>query len=257
MGNSIEVSLNEYKKYRSDLINGAYTSNHDVARLLNHAAAHDADVQSKYGGGDASHHAEVNSSNKVRANNVARYYAAMTILSPGVSWIYYGDEIGLAGNVQDQVQDSHGDVYDDHGNNIDRWYRQPMRWSDTKGVDGVVNYTFGGIEVLWDNYNQNLATVPEQKVDANSMLNYFKALCSVKNDDAYPTYGFVSGTGSINGVEATAKFDVSDGTRTVSVFVNNRDEAVSFSMQGYTLLGCSAGGSATSVPAHGFVVMKK
>ena len=259
MGNSIEVSLNEYKKYRSDLINGAYTSNHDVARMLNHSAAHDSDVAHSYAGelGQITHHAEVNSSNATRANNVARYYAAMTILAPGVSWIYYGDEIGLAGNVQDKVKDSRGDVYDDHGNNIDRWYRQPMRWGKTKGQDSVVNYTFGGIEVLWDNYNQTLATVPEQKANANSMLNYFKALCAAKNDDAYPTYGFVSGTGSINGQEATAKFDISDGTRTVSVFVNNRDEAISFSMMGYNLLGCSAGGSANSVPAHGFVVMKK
>lgn len=259
MGNSIEVSLNEYKKYRSDLINGAYTSNHDVARLLNHAAAHGSDVAHSYAGEltQITHHAEVNTNNATYANNMARYYAAMTILAPGVSWIYYGDEIGLAGNVEDKVADSRGDIYDDHGNNIDRWYRQPMRWGTKKGEDGVVNYTFGGIEVLWDKYNQTLATVPEQKANANSMLNYFKALCAVKNDDSYPTYGFVSGTGSINGQEATAKFDVSDGTRTVSVFVNNRDEAVSFSMMGYSLLGCSAGGSANSVPAHGFVVMKK
>ncbi len=259
MGNSIEVSLNEYKKYRSDLINGAYTSNHDVARMLNHAAAHGSDVAHSYAGEltQIAHHAEVNASNAAYANNMARYYAAMTILSPGVSWIYYGDEIGLSGNVEDKIADSRGDIYDDHGNNIDRWYRQPMRWGATKGQDGVVNYTFGGIEVLWDKYNQTLATVPEQKANANSMLNYFKALCAVKNDDAYPTYGFVSGTGSINGQEATAKFDISDGTRTVSVFVNNRDEAVSFSMMGYSLLGCSAGGSANSVPAHGFVVMKK
>ena len=157
-------------------------------------------------------------------------------------------------------------VSNDHGNNVDRWYRQPMRWASEKGVSdndtvhipvNTVNYTFGGIEVLWDNYNQSLPTVAEQRNDPNSMLNYFKAVCAVKNDDRYPTYGFVSGTGSINGQEATAKFDVSDGTRNVSVFVNNRDEAVSFSMMGYNLLGCSQGGSANSVPAHGFVVMYK
>ena len=259
MGNSIEVSLGEYKAYRSDLINGAYTSNHDVARMLNHAAAHGADVEQAYAGnpGNVKHHAEVNNSNKAYANNMARYYAAMTILAPGVSWIYYGDEIGMSGNVEDAVKDSRGDIYNDHGNNVDRWYRQPMRWGTTKGSDGVVNYTFGGIEVLWDNYNQTLSTVDQQKADANSMLNYFKAVCAVKNDDRYPTYGFVSGTGSINGVEGTAKFDVSDGTRNVSVFVNNRDNAVNFEMLGYKVLGCSVGGSATSVPAHGFVVMYK
>ena len=264
MGNSIEISLGEYKAYRSDLINGAYTSNHDVARMLNHAAAHDADVAQVYASNPngVTHHAEVTNDNKDRAYKVAKYYAAMTILAPGVSWIYYGDELGMSGNTKDKVQDSHGEVYNDRGNNVDRWYRQPMRWASAKGADGgddvcTVDYTFGGIEVLWDLYNQNLPTAAQQKADDNSMLNYFKALCAVKNNDAYPTYGFVSGTGSINGQEATAKFDVTDGTRTVSVFVNNRDEAVSFSMMGYSLLGCSAGGSPTSVPAHGFVVMKK
>ena len=254
MGNSMEISLQEYAKYRGDLINGAYTSNHDVARLLNHAAAHNSDVAQAYAGnpGNVTHHAEVNAANKVEANNMARYYAAMTILNPGVSWIYYGDEIGMSGNTKDNV-----DGYDDHGNNVDRWYRQPMRWGSTKGEDGVVNYTFGGIHVNWDNYNKDLDTVDTQKGKADSMLNYFKAVCAVKNDDAYPTYGFISGTGSINGVEGTSNFKVSDGTREVAVFVNNTNAAIGIGWMGYSLLGSSAGGSANSVPAHGFVVLKK
>ena len=254
MGNSMEISLQEYAKYRGDLINGAYTSNHDVARLLNHAAAHNSDVAQAYAGnpGNVTHHAEVNAANKVEANNMARYYAAMTILNPGVSWIYYGDEIGMSGNTKDNV-----DGYDDHGNNVDRWYRQPMRWGSTKGEDGVVNYTFGGIHVNWDNYNKDLDTVDTQKGKADSMLNYFKAVCAVKNDDAYPTYGFISGTGSINGVEGTSNFKVSDGTREVAVFVNNTNAAIGIGWMGYSLLGSSEGGSANSVPAHGFVVLKK
>ena len=132
-----------------------------------------------------------------------------------------------------------------------------MRWGATKGSDGVVNYTFGGIEALWDNYNQSLPTVSQQKADANSMLNYFKSVCAVKNNDAYPTYGSISGTGSINGIEGTSNFKISDGTREVAVFVNNTDSNVGIGWMGYSLLGCSNGGSATSVPAHGFVVLKK
>ena len=253
----VSVSLNEYAKYRGDLINGAYTSNHDVARMLNHAAAHDDSIASKYSGGDGIHHKEVNSSNASYANNMARYYAAMTILTPGVSWIYYGDEIGMSGNVEDQVPDSQGHIYNDHGNNVDRWYRQPMRWDSTKGgPNGTVDYIFGGIEVLWDFYNQTLPTVSEQKANQGSMLNYFKALCAVKNDDRYPTYGFISGAGTFAG-DQTVKFDVSDGSRTVAVFINNSNSAQGFSMQGYSLLGCSQGGSASNCPAHGFVVMAK
>ena len=268
MGNSMEVSLKEYQKYRGDCINGAYTSNHDVARLLNHAAAHDADVAAKYGGGSPAHHAEVNASNKDYAINTAKYYAAMTILNPGVSWIYYGDEIGMSGNTAESqyIPDHSGVYYDDHGNNVDRWYRQPMRWGnavystpwDAKvNIEETVDYTFGGIEVLWDRYNQTLAPVDTQKADSSSLLNYFKAVCAVKNNDSYPTYGSIFGTGSINGVEGTANFKVSDGTREVAVFVNNTNSPISINWMGYSLLGSSNGGSATNVPSHGFVVLKK
>jgi len=132
-----------------------------------------------------------------------------------------------------------------------------MRWGATKGSDSVVNYTFGGIHVNWDNYNKDLKTVPQQKDDPNSMLNFFKAVCAVKNDDAYPTYGYISGTGSINGIEGTSNFKISDGSREVAVFVNNTNSPVSIGWTGYSLLGSSVGGSANSVPSHGFVVLKK
>ena len=262
IGYDVATSLNEYAKYRSDLINGAYTSNHDVARMLNHAAAHDDSVNSKYSGGDGIHHKEITvegSGNNIEySNNMARYYAAMTILTPGVSWIYYGDEIGMSGNVEDKMPDSQGRVYDDHGNNVDRWYRQPMKWDSEKGgPNGTVDYIFGGIEVLWDKYNKNnLLTVDQQKANAGSMLNYFKALCAVKNDNKYPTYGFIKGAGTFSG-DQTVKFDITDGTRNVTVFINNSSSAQGFSMQGYSVLGCSQGGSANSCPAHGFVVMVK
>ena len=262
IGYDVATSLNEYAKYRSDLINGAYTSNHDVARMLNHAAAHDDSVNSKYSGGDGIHHKEITvegSGNNIEySNNMARYYAAMTILTPGVSWIYYGDEIGMSGNVEDKMPDSQGRVYDDHGNNVDRWYRQPMKWDSEKGgPNGTVDYIFGGIEVLWDKYNKNnLQTVDQQKANAGSMLNYFKALCAVKNDNRYPTYGFIKGAGTFSG-DQTVKFDITDGTRNVTVFINNSSSAQGFSMQGYSVLGCSQGGSANSCPAHGFVVMVK
>ena len=245
-----------YKSYRSDMINGAYTSNHDVARLINHAAIHHQDVKTKYDGGDASHKTEVipgPSGNSAYAINMAKYYAAVTILTPGLSWIYYGDEIGMSGNEKDAVKDSNGKVYNDHGNNVDRWYRQPMRWAKTKGEKGVVNYTFGGIEVLWDNYNQTLPTTDEQKANTGSLLNYFKALCAVKNDPQYPTYGTVTAGGAEAGCYM---IKVEEGNRKVAVFINREDTDANISWIGVSYLAGSTGATTNKIPAHGWMVLK-
>ena len=261
MGSSVNHSLsggngdNGYYTYRKDAINGAFTSNHDIARMMNHAAAHDESITQKYAGGDGIHHKEVNSSNLAYTLNQARYYAAITILTPGVSWIYYGDELGLTGNVQDEVKDSSGNVVNDHGNNVDRWYRQPMKWGNELGKDGVVKYGFSGLEVLWDKMNQNLATVSAQEADPNSLLNYFKLLTAAKNDDRYPTYGHLQYFGSIDGGADGTYMKITDGTRTVIVRVNNSDVQAVMGIPEGTLLAGSPGASTTVIPAHGFHVL--
>ena len=243
MGGDITMTLNYNKAYRSDHINGAFTSNHDVARMMNHCASTN----------QKEHHAEINNSNKGIALEKARWDAAITLLTPGVSWIYYGDEIGIGGNTADKVADSHGNVYDDHGNNVDRWYRQPMRWGKTKGQDGVVNYTFGGIEVLWDNYSQTVATVPEQKADAGSLLNYFKALCAVKNDSRYPTYGYLVNQWAEGSDQNVLCMQISDGQRTVNAFINATGSNMPIgAMNRGTFIGGSQGASGEVIPAHGF-----
>ena len=257
MGYDISNSLSVYRGYRAKAINGAYTSNHDIPRLLNHAAGHVEEYSAS-----GNHHVEITGSNKDIANKYARIYAAYTLLTPGVSWIYYGDELGMSGNTSDKVADSTGAYVNDHGNNVDRWYRQPMRWGKTYGGDGgndvkVVNYKFSGLEVLWDNYNNALATASEQKNDANSMFNLFKAAAKAKNDSKYPTYGVVDNYWpEVNG--SLEALHVTDGTRTAIVFINHSGSVQNISAlnQG-TLIACSNGGSATSVGAWGFTVVVK
>ena len=257
MGSSVQHSLTGgngdkgYYSYRSNGINGAFTSNHDIARMMNHAAAHDDSIASKYAGGDGIHHKEINSSNYQYALDRARYYAAVSILTPGVSWIYYGDELGLTGNTKDKVED-----VDDHGNNVDRWYRQPMRWGTTYGEDGVVKYQFSGLNVLWDKMNQNLATADQQAADPNSLLSYFKLLTEVKNDSRYPTYGYVKSNGSISGASTGSYMEITDGTHTVRVRINNGDVDENLQMpDSGTLIGGSVGATNGKIPAHGFHVI--
>ena len=254
MGYDIHNSLDIYRGYRSKLINGAYTSNHDIARLLNHAAGH---VEAYAAAGASVHHIEVNNSNATYAKNNARVYAALTLLTPGVSWIYYGDELGMSGNVEDKVANSQGTIVDDHGNNVDRWYRQPMRWGTKYGQDGVVNYKFSGLEVLWDNYNVNLPTASEQQGDNSSMFNLCKEAARAKNSADYPTYGSVTNWwDEVSG--KVACLQVSDGSRTVNVFINYSGATQDISqLNRGQLIACSYGGSAATVGAYGFTVVKK
>lgn len=243
MGGDITATLGYNAQYRSKAINGAFTSNHDVARLLNHAATTNVSV----------HHAEVNSSNWEAAKNRAKWFAAVTLLSPGLSWIYYGDEIGLCGNLNDKIQD-----VDDHGNNIDRWYRQPMRWGAEYGKDGVVEYGFGGLDVLWDSISSQTPIVSAQQQDPNSMYNFFKAVCHVKGDSRFPTYGSLEWTGTMGGDTNTISMKISDGSRSVIVFINASptSKEIEAHNQG-PKIGGSYGSTDTTVPAYGFVVVQK
>ena len=244
MGGDITKTLAYNAGYRSKAINGAFTSNHDVARLLNHAAANSTSTQS----------VEVTSSNYQMALERARWFAAVTILTPGLSWIYYGDEIGLCGNMNDKVSE-----VDDHGNNTDRWYRQPMRWSNEYGKDGVVKYGFSGLDVLWDKISAATPIVSAQQADNNSLYNYFKALCHVKGDSRFPTYGSFDWTGTIGGDTNTLSMKISDGSRSVIVFINasSSTKTVEANNRG-PIIGGSYGTTANyEIPAFGFLVVQK
>lgn len=258
MGGDITATLNYNKTYRGNHINGAFTSNHDTYRLMNHAVAQ----------GSGSHHSEVNNNNYDTATQKARWFAAVTMLTPGVSWIYYGDEIGMTGNLMDPVYDSKGKLINDpndpdtvRDNNKDRWYRQPMKWSDTLGGE-TPKYQFGGNEVLWDNINStrtvNATTQHEQfkAKNYNNMFSFFSSLCHVKNDDRYPTYGYISnqwGDGRFLALQIT------EGNKTVIAFINCTGDTIGIEHQnqGRAFIGGSVGASQTQIPAYGFSVVQK
>ncbi len=142
---------------RSDFINSPFTSNHDVNRAINHV------------NGDKS---------KITGTSVefgrAVVHAASTILSPGISWIYYGDELGMSSNT-----DTHIALYDNE-NNMDIWYRQPFKWGD----DTETDVTFNIYEITYDSYNENLRSEIEQSQSDTDgdMLDIYKQLIQIKNE---------------------------------------------------------------------------
>ena len=258
MGYDIQATINynQTTGKRGNAINGAFTSNHDVARLLNHAAALG---KGKNAQGDQYHHWEIGTGNNKEgkpkvsgavATNNARWFAAMTILTPGVSWIYYSDELGMSGNVEDGT-------IDDHGNNVDRWYRQPMKWEDERVV---TNYTFSGLRIEFDNYNKTVKNADQQRRDADNgednMYSLFRALCHVKQSPDYPTYGQIKNWWPEGG-QNTAAFYISDGVRSVRVFINATGNSVNISSlnQGQ-YIGGSVGSSNSVIPPYGFTCVK-
>lgn len=165
-----------YNKYRSGgaLTKGAaidnnFTSNHDVTRAINQAIGYLDQA------GNIIKPGEVTASNKALVEKQAMAYMAGIMLLPGLSWIYYGDELGLASNLPS------GQTLDTP--NIDRIFRQPMKWDKAGNDSRTTNYSFTGgqtYDVKWDAYNTTLNGVLEQENDPNSMLNKMQQITALK-----------------------------------------------------------------------------
>ena len=193
---------------RPDFINGAFTSNHDVMRLINQAN----------GVGDKN--ATTASDNVVYgdqwANGRAKFQAAVTLLNPGLSWIYYGDELGMTSNTNKHIA-KYGNE-----NSMDIWYRQPFLWADKKSRS---NYKFGQYSFEFDDHNKHLVNNGEginydpttgKFTTLNTMYDYFKGLCYIKSlypKNAKITFKYCSFN--------VMRIDVAgEGTRELVIFLN-------------------------------------
>lgn len=123
---------NAYETVRQDFIDAIFLTNHDQNRIMNQLN-HNEDK--------------------------TRLAAQMLFTLPGMSWIYYGEELGMTGAKPDEA------------------IRQPFKW----GFDS--DYTAegkpNGIED-WNRYNEDLEGVKEQLDDSNSMLAHYRELISLK-----------------------------------------------------------------------------
>ena len=168
---------------RPDFIDGAFTSNHDVMRAINQ-------VNGTYGyneKGQREHFAANKITGDITEVNRAKVHAAITILDRGLSWIYYGDELGMSSNT-----DQHIPLYQ-YENNIDIWYRQPFIWQDTSKR---ASYQEGQFVFELDNYNKTLADAETQKASSTSMYKWYKDLIEIKKmfpEDARISYHPTSG----------------------------------------------------------------
>lgn len=183
---------------RTNFIDGAFTSNHDVNRAINQVN----------GIGSAS---GTVAKNKITGTldevNKAKIQGAITMLNPGVSWIYYGDELGMSGNT-----DQHVNKYGNE-NSIDVWYRQPFLWQDSAKRP---NYKAGKYAFELDSYNKTLKTAEEQQKDPNSMYSWYKGLNTIKK--MYPKNAKVAfdSSSSVN----VLVLNVTGSGKSMKIFIN-------------------------------------
>ncbi len=147
---------------RADFVDGAFTSNHDVMRAINQVNGTGTidgttALDKVTGAGD-----------QVKK---AKIHAAVTMLDRGISWIYYGDELGMSSNT-----DQHIAKYGNE-NCEDIWYRQPFLWNDTSVRP---DYKSGQYRFELDSYNKTLASAEQQMQDPNSMYSWYKGLNEIK-----------------------------------------------------------------------------
>ena len=158
-----------FKPVRNQFINGAFTSNHDVARVLNW-------VRGTRVGNDVVAAQTITTSTYADALKRAKAYNAATLLMPGTSWIYYGDELGMTGNWQ--LNPSGTDFHKD------RYYRQPMKWDNLDTDPAHTEYIFEGYQVGWDSINANDAIVlgaNQQMTTPGSMFDLMQNLIALKH----------------------------------------------------------------------------
>ena len=210
---------------RSDFIDGAFTSNHDVMRAINQVN----------GTGDLN---DTTPLNKVDGSgdqvNKAKIHAAITLLNRGLSWIYYGDELGMSSNT-----DTHVATYGSE-NCEDIWYRQPFLWADTKVR---ADYKAGAYKFELDSYNKTLANAEAQQKDANSMYNWYKGLIQIKK--MYPAGAAIEYHNSSSNNVMVIK--VTGGNTTLVIFINVGTSNSSYQMNPDWV----AGGETTNVMSLG------
>jgi glycosidase len=181
---NLKSVMDVYNQYRTggqksntsngySMIGGQFTSNHDIARAINRIAG------STYSSSGLEAQGEVTTTDYKTLDSLATLYEITELMLPGCTWIYYGDELGMTGNLEGKKStDGYADLV----------YRQPMKWKQD-GAAGDGSNTCGysisgsGANVKWDNINKTstVADAVTQTADSNSHYNAIANFAKIKS----------------------------------------------------------------------------
>ena len=193
LSNMFNNNAANYTRYRGDRpINSMISSNHDISRLSDALSANTAKI---------------------------KLYFAVMLTMPGLSWIYYGDELGMKNN-----------------GSGDNAYRQSVRWTDSWD-NKCTCIGYGGT-------NANIASVDAQSSDSGSMLYYVRLLTSLRN--AHPA--LINGTAQCASQDGMLKITVKNSSETLVIYHNFTSGSKSPSQSGTRVFGSA------SIAAYGTAV---
>lgn len=223
------------------MINGAFTSNHDIARAINRIAG------DQYESSGLSAQGEVSESNYEALDTLATLYEITELMLPGCTWIYYGDELGMTGNLQGKKgTDSYADLT----------YRQPMKWkNDAVAGDGSntcgYSITGSGATVKWDNINStSVVSDAETQVETeNSHYNNIANFAKIKST----SQTLIRGNYSVNALEAGSSTGQYGATITRTLGNEKYTFHVNFSSSTLQISGDSA---VSSIAARSAILTK-
>ena len=174
-------------------IDGCFTSNHDIARAINRIAGQ---VWTASG---LEEQGEVTTANYNDLDSLATLVEITELMLPGCTWIYYGDELGMTGNLQGK---SEADGY------VDLVYRQPMKWKQG-GQAGDGSNTCGysisgsGASVNWDNINST-ETVKDAETQVKTEGSHYDIISQFAKAKG-TTPALIKGNYKVTAIEAGAQ----------------------------------------------------
>ncbi|MCR5079211.1 MAG: hypothetical protein K6B65_04785 [Bacilli bacterium] len=202
----------DYSTWRGDdALPGCFTSNHDIARVVNRIA----------GTGNST---GLQAQGKITSDNFAKYnkYAMLVklteIFMPGVTWIYYGDELGMTGNFLMNAETAEDDY-------ADLAYRQPMKWVHGGEVgDGsmTTGYGINGAKsaIYWDEVNASSLVKDATSQAASSTSDYAILAEAIALKNADPK-ALITGTFTDNNSQNTELiFNRAGGGNTYTIDVD-------------------------------------
>lgn len=135
LASSLQTIIDEYGKYDKKYIDGIFGTNHDQARLMSQVGS------------------------KEKSEQAAAIYLTLS----GNPFIYYGEELGMYGEGDDQYK------------------RTPFIWT-TEGK---------GMDATWidNSLNSKTASLEEQSKDKNSIYNFYKNMIGVRKSHEALTSG--------------------------------------------------------------------
>lgn len=216
-----------YKRYNANFIDGQFTSNHDLPRArdrvnIKNTISGDGKIDDEYGSlytnntidgkavteGKYTHpEGQLDTDAVDKTDALLRLYYAYQMTIPGITWIYYGDEIGMSGVMQ-YTLDTGSTSTTTSASHEDRIYRQPMKWYTTETEtqkNGAYFIGFEGkkAELVGFNASDALKGVDEQLKDDKSLLSWVKVLTGIRD-----TYGLGKATVSDGGGAQSMEYTV-------------------------------------------------